>query len=451
MNEKHIQLHFSVVKGIHELIATEIEKRIKILEQEHVEIYSTVTTNHGDIFFEIVFDDDKISAKWILNLIEILDSVIGIESYGFVLGRCVTSEIFTEKIDGFRFSEELKYAVGRKKAEFSIASILNNLNLFNFDNVSINTRDFRLKDNEKLQLGNMTLKILHELNLMKNINKQERKKRENRFIILIEKEKTTFICEFRSKLYLNLEENALIQRHMTPIAPDIAMAMIIASMNNLVDIKDTKKISQQFLIIDPFCGYGTIPLVAFTQTEFLNAIITDLLHQKQPQDLQNCFQILGYDKDPLAIQKSNENYTVLSKNIKNLKVQLEFSCKYDKEYILDVKNRLNENKESPTKPCLLIITQPPYGFTKPETDEYLIQLYQFLIDSSCILSVIYPTILTVITGRPILIKNAVKDFDKYVPESPQKENAMGRKPIIKKEYKIEKSEGIYTIFTILFS
>ncbi len=220
------------------------------------------------------------------------------------------------------------------------------------------------------------------------------------------------MLEFKNKLFQSLIPNNEVNRHTTPVAPQMAHLMINATLEKLKNKKNTPEISDvnydEVIVIDPFTGYSTIPISFFAYFDRYYPIINDIFGVS----FKTC-KIFGFDADKKAVEKSSENFMkVLTEIQRKPDYQIKgLSIPEVKFYNYDIQSLITEFSSLIKNPALvLIITQPPFGFSIYKSLEELDIVYRHCFRlAEAISNAGNLVVLTILTGRRALMDRILED------------------------------------------
>lgn len=328
------------------------------------------------------------------------------ESFGILLSEIQTNEIIVNsKIDFYRFREEIQFSAEKIKEIFenTPTRILNVSVIFKIKN----------KDTWRKNINGLMFKTINKVGLFqKSVTFSIQNPFEHTFKVVLNSNSILFFLEFKNKLFQGLIPNNKITRHQTPVAPQMAHLMINATLENLKHITENSDVNyDEVLVIDPFTGYSTIPISFFAYSDLYYSKLYDVCNVSL-----NICKIFGFDADKKAIEKSNENFKkVLTEiqrkpgfHIKGLNIpKIRF-------YKCDIQNLLTEISSLVKNPALvLIITQPPFGFSIYKSLEELDVIYRYCFQLADVISKDGNlVVLTILTGRKALMNQILADYTK---------------------------------------
>jgi tRNA G10 N-methylase Trm11 len=122
--------------------------------------------------------------------------------------------------------------------------------------------------------------------------------------------------------------------------------------------------------LDPFCGYGTIPLCLYSNSDLLKSLIKVSIEK---------INIFGMDMDASCIEKCVSNLNLIKDYIPDTQDHFQKSIQINFQ-TSSIQNIIEKIPFKISIPVIIsIITQPPYGLTIKKSESELEEIYLNLL------------------------------------------------------------------------
>lgn len=345
--------------------------------------YTTFNNKHPEIFKKIfhVIKDTLTAKRFFLSVNSVPLRLLGIENVDKI----------SRELDFFRLKEEIAFTLQQIK----IIPKLPKIGEITIQNVSTHDISSFLDGNTKKQINDILLKSAAGSTIWK---RKDSEVINQSLSIIISKDMISFGIMHESLLFCNRIPNRLIKRHQTPLSPDVAAALVLKTFRRLREKPNLDR--RRVIVLDPFCGFGTICNIAACNAHFLKDWAAPVI-QKSADTMK--IQIIGTDSQEKSIENANENLQLLRK---------EHGQDADVEFItIDIESlRKSHERYLGGSFVILIISQPPYGFTINLDEKKLRSLYRSFLKLDDEIATQREVIASFVTGRKDLVLKLTRDY-----------------------------------------